>query len=97
MQFRASASSLNATKDYTPHPLLLTLWQFVYQRTGLNSALDQLAATLLRTPEPEVNWKTDRYGEPYLEIYDPATKKFHYFTSDQDALIWLERRFQPFL
>ncbi|XPM57414.2 MAG: hypothetical protein EDM05_005920 [Leptolyngbya sp. IPPAS B-1204] len=54
MQFRASASSLNATKDYTPHPLLLTLWQFVYQRTGLNSALDQLAATLLRTPEPEV-------------------------------------------
>jgi hypothetical protein len=96
MQFRYSMSPLAARFSLRPSPFR-KIWQLIFQRTGLAYGLNRLVEALLKTPEPKVVWKSDRYGEPYLEVYDPETKASHYFTSEQDALIWLERRFQQFL
>lgn len=97
MQFRAPLS-LTTPQSSTPHfSLLSKVCQLLFQRTGLAYSLDRLVAALLKTPEPKVVWRSNRSGEPYLEIYDPETEKLHYFTSEQEALIWLERRFQQFL
>ncbi|MBD2071660.1 hypothetical protein H6F93_29770 [Leptolyngbya sp. FACHB-671] len=41
----------------------------------------------------KVVWKNNRQGERYLQIYDVTTEKRHYFDSEQEARIWLEKRY----
>jgi hypothetical protein len=85
MQFRYSMTPLAARSSLRPSPFR-KIWQLIFQRTGLACGLNRLVEALLKTPEPKVVWKSD-----------PETKASHYFTSEQEALIWLERRFQQFL
>ncbi|MBD2000002.1 hypothetical protein H6G00_25885 [Leptolyngbya sp. FACHB-541] len=41
----------------------------------------------------KVVWKNNCQGERYLQIYDVTTEKRHYFDSEQEARIWLEKRY----
>lgn len=64
-------------------------------RDFLVKQYDRLYQLFLRfavvSQEPKVTWKRDRQGRSHFQIYNPSTEKYHYFDSEQDALIWLDR------
>lgn len=54
----------------------------------------QLLATHLRgSTDLKVTWKNNRQGKRYLQVYDLTTATRHYFESEQEARIWLEKRY----
>lgn len=52
-----------------------------------------LTNVLIDHAELKVNWQHNRQGNSSLEIFDPLTQKRHYFQSEQDALVWIEQRY----
>lgn len=51
-----------------------------------------LVTALLPSTDPKVHWKRNLQDNLYLEIYDPMTAEHHYFESEQEARIWIEKR-----
>jgi hypothetical protein len=48
---------------------------------------------LVGNREPRVFHRRDRQGYSYLEVYDPASGKTHYFHTTHEVRVWLERRY----
>jgi Sec7-like guanine-nucleotide exchange factor len=48
---------------------------------------------LIQTSEPSVTQKSDRSGHHYFQVYDPMTRKYGEFSSEQEIRAWLEQRY----
>lgn len=88
---KSSPDSISEYSEYSWLTISENIWR-VLKRAILNRFVNFVEG-LLRYPEPSIVWKLDRQNHPYLEIYDPMTQKYHFFRSEQDALVWLEHRF----
>lgn len=44
--------------------------------------------------EPVIYQLTDRDGDAYWYVYDPATGRNTYLASEHDVRVWLEQRYQ---
>jgi hypothetical protein len=54
---------------------------------------DTLIRSSVANREPKVDWKRDRQGNTYLEIFDPTTEMHWYFQSEQEARVWFDQRY----
>ncbi len=67
------------------------------KRFGLREIAQKLVSLLsgdrAGDREPTVYHRRDRQGYSYLEVYDPASRKTHTFTTTHEARVWLERRY----
>lgn len=68
------------------------IWQTFVKNSGSCHIRQLFMIRPMPSEEPKVSWKRDRQGNSHLEIYDPTTAKRHYFSSEKDALIWVEKR-----
>jgi hypothetical protein len=67
--------------------------QIFTRNTRFNWIWQLLTTSLIRSTDPKVVWKNNRQGKRYLQIYDVTTEKQYYFESEQEARIWLEKRY----
>ena len=52
-----------------------------------------LSALMFHESEPVISECRDRSGESYYRVYNPLDGRIHYFTSENEVRIWLERRY----
>lgn len=43
--------------------------------------------------EPKISQKRDRNGSTYWLLYDPVTRQYTSFASEEEVRIWLEKRY----
>jgi hypothetical protein len=70
----------------------LTPWTWFKKFIKLDTVLDHLFGSLELNPTPRLNYKRDRQGEFYFEIYNPTTGQCLTFDSKEDVLEWFERQ-----
>ena len=61
-------------------------------RQGFLSVL-RLITKLQTEPEPKIWEKRDRLGNTFFKVYDPASDRFIYLSSENEVRIWLEERY----
>jgi hypothetical protein len=57
-----------------------------------SSICDAFINSLNMNSEPKFVWKHNQQGQSYLEVYDSIQEKYWHFKSEQEALVWLEKR-----
>lgn len=63
---------------------------------GLLSAAWNLVIQLFRSSdELKVHHVKPKFGDEYWEAYDPATRKWYCFTTEDGLHAWLDRHIQP--
>ncbi len=60
-------------------------------RSWLFHICKSLAKALIGKNEPRIWQKTNRQGDTYWKVYDPATGQTAYFTCEAEVRIWLEQ------
>lgn len=77
------------TQSREPLPQISLNWNFLVKQG------DHLWQFFLHfaeiSQEPTVTRKQDRQGRSHFQIYNPSTGTYHYFNSEQDTLVWLDR------
>jgi hypothetical protein len=61
--------------------------------TSWNRFWKAVSHLLSQTSEPSVTQKRDRSGHNYFQVYDPMTRKYGEFGSEQEIRAWLEQRY----
>jgi hypothetical protein len=62
----------------------MTLW---------NRFWNTLGHILTQSSEPSITQKRDRFGHDSFRVYDPMTRKYGEFSSEQEIRVWLEQRY----
>jgi hypothetical protein len=93
MKFHHSVSSSPLPAGLGQSHGLHKLWRIIREKIQLEQWFNALERTAMQQTAPTAHWKHSRQGKMYLEIYDPATAQYHYFGSEEEALIWLEKRY----
>lgn len=47
----------------------------------------------IKSHEPQIKPKRNRYGNLYWQVYDYRTNKFYEFGSEQEVRVWLDNRY----
>lgn len=63
----------------------------------INSIVHQIKnmgrSLVVSNNEPQIEEKSDRYGNLYWQVYDRTTHKSHTFGSDLEVRAWIEERY----
>lgn len=62
----------------------MTIWHRFWKALG---------HILTQPSEPSIRQKRDRFGHNSFQVYDPMTRKYGEFSSEQEIRVWLEQRY----
>ncbi|MEC4892917.1 MAG: hypothetical protein SAL07_13035 [Oscillatoria sp. PMC 1051.18] len=65
----------------------------IWQVIAKDIVWEYLLNITVRSSEPRIYEKRDRYGKTYWQVYDPVTNFCYSFDSENEVRIWLERRY----
>jgi hypothetical protein len=58
-----------------------------------NRFWNTLGHSLIQPSEPSITHKRNRFGQDSFRVYDPMTRKYGEFSSEQEIRVWLEQRY----
>lgn len=80
---------LTLVNEIEPIPQVLLGWKSFIQR--FDQLWQSFVCSAEADQEPKVTCVSDHWGQSYFKIYDPHTEKCYYFSSEEDALVWLDQ------
>jgi hypothetical protein len=64
-----------------------------FHMPGFEQIWNLLLKAFANSSEPQIYQKHDRHGNMYFKVYDPVTRQFGTFTTEQEVRVWLDQRY----